>query len=564
MSWTKRITPDRAVLLGAVVAALAYFKDLHYDFILDDVPLILMNEGILSLRNWKTAFVSDIFSETHSIASLPKAIHYRPVYKLWQMLNERLFGSILPWWHLTSMLLHVVVIFLVYQLGVKLLKERWTAALASLLFAVHPIHAESVAYVTASTDLLVAAFTLVSVLAYLRFRQDSASPVYFAVSIFTAVLAMLSKESAVILPWLLVAYEAVRETSPGTERSWKRFLWTLPFFAVVAFYVAVRTLLFGLNSGPGPGGNRLAAFLDIPLVLVVYVRNLFWPARLSFYYPGEWGSQWTVLRGIAAALVIVAVGYLWNHYRERNGVRLQLLWAGILFAPALLSVYAFVREDWVHDRHMYLVSVPVCLVVAAILTDPKWPAKASTVASCAVLAMLLLDLPVQVSRFSDNATIYESAAKVAPRSLLLHSNYGNALWSYGRTEEASREFRIAAELAPQSPTIHEWYGGTLADLDHDSEAMAEFEKALDLSANDVPLRAFTFSRMAQLELKRSELPEAAAHLREAVKLTPENLNYHEMFSEVLSRAGRTTEAQEELRVEASLRQAARAPRASKD
>jgi len=168
-----RIGPERAVLYGAVLAALAYCQDVRYDFILDDVPLILMNETIASWHNWKTVFVTHIASVKSPVVPLAvMAVHYRPVYILWQMLNEQIFGSVLPWWHATSLLLHLGVIFLVYQVGLKLLKERWTAALAALLFAFHPIHVESVSYVTASTDLLVTLFALVAFLAYAQFRED--------------------------------------------------------------------------------------------------------------------------------------------------------------------------------------------------------------------------------------------------------------------------------------------------------------------------------------------------------------------------------------------------------
>ena len=171
MPFKSRMTPDRAVLAGAFLAALAYIQDIRYDFILDDVLLILANGTIASWRNWKTIFVTDIFTvKNPAIPVKLAAIHYRPVYRLWQMLNQQLFGSVLPWWHLTSILLHIAATILVYQLGIKLLKEPWTAALAALLFAFHPIHVESVAYVTASTDLLVTIFSLIAFLAYFRFR----------------------------------------------------------------------------------------------------------------------------------------------------------------------------------------------------------------------------------------------------------------------------------------------------------------------------------------------------------------------------------------------------------
>jgi protein O-mannosyl-transferase len=550
-----RITPDRVVLGGALLAALAYIRDIRYDFILDDIPLILMDETITSWRNWKKVFVTHIFAVRNPTLPLDfAAFLYRPVYKLWQMLNEQLFGSVLPWWHISSLLLHVAVTFLVYQLAIKLLKERWTAALAALLFAFHPIHVESVAYVTASTDLLVALFALISFLAYFRFREEGASPIYFIASVFAAALAMLSKETAMMLPWLVVAYEALREVPPGTQQSWKRFVWTLPFFAVVGAYLAVRTLLFGFNTGQGPGGSRLAAFLDVPLVLVVYLHNLFWPFRLSFFYPAEWSSQWTLLRSVAAVLVMVAVIFLWNRYRDRSGVRLQFLWAAILFAPSVLGVYAFVHEDWVHDRHMYLVSVPVCLIAAACLTDPRLPAKASVIVSSLVLAILLIDTGVQVPRFSDDTTIYASALKVAPRSVLAHGFYAEALWTYGRHEEGLREFKITTELSPQSAAAYERYGAALAEIGRDDEAMAEYAKALHWSTRPTLFRAFLLSEVAEIELKRSEFPEAAGHLREALQIAPQTLNYHALLAQALSQQGRIEEADEEMRLEAGIRQ----------
>jgi protein O-mannosyl-transferase len=554
MSFPSRVTPDRVVLVGAVLAALAYLQDLRYDFILDDIQLIQLNDSITSWRDWKAAFVTDIFSsKSPTIPVEAAAIHYRPIYKLWQVLNQQLFGFAVPWWHLASLLLHFIVIVLVYQVGIKLLKDRWTAALAALLFAFHPIHVESVAYVTASTDILVTLFALISFLAYLRSREGDASPFTFVASVLAAALAMMSKETAVMFPWLLVAYEALRETPPGTKQSWKRYLWTLPYFGVVAGYVAARTLLFGLNAGTGPGGSRMAALLDIPLVLIVYLHNLLWPFRLSFFYPAEWGSQWALLKGAAVLLVMLTAFFLWNRYRDRSGVRLQLLWAAILFVPAVLGVFAFVREDWVHDRHMYLVSVPICLIAAAILTDPMWPTKTSVIVSSLVLAILLADTAIQVPRFSDNVTIYTSALKVAPHNLLAHDFYAAGLWMYGRHEEGLQEFKICTELAPRSATTHGHYGIALAEMGRDDDAKGEFAKALQLSPRPTEFRAYQLSQLAGIELRQSEFSEAAGHLREAVQIAPQSLNYHSALAQALRHQGLTKEADEEMRLEASIR-----------
>jgi tetratricopeptide (TPR) repeat protein len=550
-----RVTPDRTVLVGTVLAALAYLRDVRYDFILDDYPLIQMNESLESWRNWKMAFVSHIFAVKNSTEPVEfGAVHYRPVYKLWHMLNAHMFGKVLPWWHLTSLLLHIGVILLIYQLAIKVSGERWTAALAALLFAFHPIHVESVAYVSASTDLLVTLFALISILAYFRFREEGASRLYFIASVLAAALAMLSKESAIMFPWLLVAYEALRETRPGTTQNWKRFLWTLPYFVVVGAYLAARTLFFGLNGGPGPAGGRFAALVDTPLVLMVYLHNLIWPFQLSFFYPIEWTSHWTFAKGVAAVMVMGAAFFLWQRYRGRSGVRLQLLWAAILFVPAVLGVSVFVREDWVHDRHMYLASVPVCLIAAALLTDPKLPARASIIASSMLLAILLIDTAMEVPRFSDDVTIYASAVKVAPRNVLLHFFYGEGFWRYGRREEALREYKICTELSPKSVTAHERYGHSLFEVGRYGEAEAEYVKALQWSARPTDFRASILSEIAEAELKRAEFPEAADHLREALQIAPQALNTHGMLAEVLRLQGRTEEADKEMRLEAGVQE----------
>jgi hypothetical protein len=555
MPLQSRVNPDRAVLVGALLAALVYLQDIRYDFLLDDYPLILMNESIASWRNWKMAFVNHIFAVKSATVPVDlAALHYRPVYKLWQMLHVQLFGFVLPWWHLSSLLLHFGVVLLVYQLGIKLLKNRWTAALAALLFAFHPIHVESVAYVSASTDLLVTLFALISFLAYFEFREQGAAPLYFIASVLAAALAMMSKETAVMFPWLLVAYEALRGTPPGTRPSWKRYAWTLPFFAVVGVYAAARTLLFGLNTGQGPGGSRVTALLDIPLVLIVYLHNLLWPFRLSFFYPAQWGSQWTLLKGAAVVLVVLAAIFLWNRYRDRPGVRLQLLWAAILFVPAVMGVYAFLPEDWIHDRHMYLVSVPVCLIAAAFLMDPKWPAKASVIVSSIVLAVLLIDTAIQVPRFTDEITIFTSALKVAPHSLLAHGFYGEGLWLYGRHEEGLREFKICIELSPKSSIAYERYGEALEEIGRYDEAGAAYAKALQWSTRATPFRAYLLSEMAGIELKHSEFPEAEDHLREALQIAPQTVNDHAMLAKALREQGRTKEADEEMDLEASVRQ----------
>jgi tetratricopeptide (TPR) repeat protein len=543
-----------------LVTAAVYCRDLQYDFILDDVPLILMNETITSSKNWARLFVSQILpAQGMDIV----AVHYRPIYMLWFMANYRLFGMVLPWWHLTSLLLHLLVTVLTYKVGVKVVREPWTAALAALLFAFHPIHVESVTYLSASTDLLAAAFMLVAFLAYAQFREQRASAWYLMAAVLTAALAMLSKETAAIFPLVLVAYEVLRERPPGPLRWWRQLVWSLPFFGVVAAYNAVRTLLFGRNFGPGPGSDRLSALLDAPAVFLVYLRNLLWPLHLSFFYPADWVSGWTFGKALFAVLVLAAGVFLWKHYRERAGLRLQLLWTAILFLIPVASIFALRKEDWVHDRHMYLTSVPFCLVIAVILTNLKLPRKVSIIASSLLAAMLVAMTAIRVPTFKDDLTVYESALKVAPRNILLRRYYAAALWNSVPQvhepsvlrEQALKEFLVNTELSPESALDQENYATALAQSGRDEEAATGHLKALRLDSGRRPhLRATILYRLAGLDLKLSKLEEAESCLREALAIDPKAVSYHALIAQVLERRGHPQEAREQMKLEGAVKE----------
>jgi len=555
MDLKRWITPDRAVWLGSILALAAYCRDLRYDFILDDEVLILLNGTIDSWHNWKLLFLTDIIDSSHSVIS--SAIHYRPVYMMWLMINSQVFGKITPWWHLTSLLLHLVVTLLVYCLGAAVLKEKWTAALGALFFALHPIHVESVAYISASADLLVACFALVSLLAYHRFRQEDGHFGWLIVSLIASALAMFSKENGLMLPWLVVAYEVFRGSPEDTSLSYRRFFWSVPYFGLAGVYLAVRTFLFGLNLGPGPdvqGISRLAASLKAPLVLLLYLRNFLWPLHLSFYYPVEWTSRWTAVKICAFVLVLVAVWILWKRQRNRPAVRLLLIWTAILFLTPVAGVSIFRNGDWVHDRHMYIASIPFCLLAATLLTHSGITLRGSLFAGSFVSLTLLLLTVRSVPRFEDSNSIYPSALREGPDNWIAHHFYAIALWNQQRHEESLREHRLALQLAPKSPMTHEAYAAALAEVGRDDEAMTEFRSALILLPKQPRFRALILYQLADLEVKNGNYVQAIENLREAVNLDSEAMNYHLSLARALAHEGHAQEAEEEMRKETALRE----------
>lgn len=544
-----RLSPDRAVLVGMVLAALTYCRDLRYDFILDDIPLVLMNETLLSWQNWKAIFVSQIMPfQSYG------AVHYRPIYILWFMLNQKLFGLIVPWWHLSSLLLFLVSIFLVYRLGLLVLKEPWPAAIGTLIFSFHPIHVEPVCYITAASDLLVTIFVLLSFLAYYQFRERSPRIGYLVLSAFAGALAVLSKETGLMLPFLLLAFEATRSSTSSFKESWKGMLWTLPHFALVVAYGLIRAALFGSNFGPGPDGSRLAAVWDVPLVLIAYLHNIIWPFGLSFYYPVEWTNSWNILHVLEFAAVLLALLLLWRYSRERAGIRMQLLWFVILMAPAMAAVFVFSQADWVHDRHMFLPSVSLCLIAGRLLSDSALPGKAAAVCTGVILVILFVATTLGISRFTDEVTIYSSALQVSPNNLLARHFYAWALWNRGNREEGLKELRRNTEIWSNSRDVHEYYASALAQVGRNAEALLEYKKVVELSRRQPSLRAAALYHAAVQEIALGQYEAAEGHLREAIQIDPQALNYHGSLAMVLRQEGKAQEADELLRTELSLKQ----------
>ena len=157
-------------------------------------------------------------------------------------------------------------------------------------------------------------------------------------------------------------------------------------------------------------------------------------------------------------------------------------------------------------------------------------------------------------RFKDNLTVYASALQVAPNNLLVRSDYALALWAFGHHEESLQEFRTATELSPRSAQIHEFYAGELAQSGRDDEAVEEYAKALRWTESPTPFRAFILYEMANLEVKHSQPEQAAGHVREALEIAPQTINYHALLAHALLQEGRMEESNEELRMEAGVRQ----------
>jgi tetratricopeptide (TPR) repeat protein len=205
---------------------------------------------------------------------------------------------------------------------------------------------------------------------------------------------------------------------------------------------------------------------------------------------------------------------------------------------------------------MYLVSVPFCLLAAAVLTDAKLPRQVSVTASMAILAFLLVETGIGVPRFKDENAIYQSTFRVDPQNALAHRYYAFALWNNGDYEKAFSEFRIVEELAPRDAFVFAGHAAALAEVGRNDEAAAEFAEALRYSPDHTPFRAFLLYQLAESEVRQHQPAVGEAHLREALQIAPQTLGYHAMLAQALREEGHAQEADTEMSAEANVRRLA--------
>lgn len=539
------VTPDRLVWLGILLAAAVYSQVLRFDFIYDDLFLILINPNLDQWSNWTRAFTEHVWAFKEPPVA-PR--HYRPVFALWLLVNKQLFGGVAPWWHLASLLLHLLATLLVYRVGARVLQSEWTAAVAAVLFALHPVHIESVAWLSVATDLLTAVFLLAAMLLYLRFREHG-TPWTLAASLGLAAAAILCKETAAVFPAVIFVFESLQEPRAGVLSRVGR---ALPFGAIVLLYLATTRLAIPVPAISASDADGLIILTSVPLVAAGYMKTLAFPFQLSFFYPPETFFRWTP--GLAAGVLMLAfvlLALLW-FARSVPLARLPLAWLVVFSLPPLASIALYTRDNWVHDRHMYLPSVGFCLLLALLLS--KLPRRACGFACVALFGILAAALALQLPRFDNELSLYTHAIRRAPFNLELRLVYAYALTMHGQDDRAVAEYEAITRFAPHSEDAYFNLGMDYEQLGRLPAARAALFRAVMLARPGSNLRTDSLFRLGSVELRLGDLDSAERHLREAIALDSNGWNFHATLAEVLRQKGKAAEAAEEMKREEAARQ----------
>jgi tetratricopeptide (TPR) repeat protein len=529
-------------LLLTVIVFAVYLPSLKSDFVSD--ARLEIDEGfVTSLSNLPT-----LFSPT--VLGLNLMLSDRPGEMFYLMLNSALWGAKPFGYHLDSILLHAANVALLFVLLHRLIaveavgwvagnivKAKWAAAAATLIFALHPMMTESVAEVSFSSNLLVTFFSLVALLVTMAFRPDGskASGVLGAVALVCVVGAVLCKESGIAVAALMIVYWFLyRRTEPKAP-------WLILLGAAVVVTVAVvATILhFGITRQLKQeylGGSFSQVFVVQPQLWVYMLGQLFWPASLSADYVLEDMN----LPSPAAAffiLIVVILLQAWLARKSRMGaLGVAMWWIGLSTVSNLVPLYCVLA-----DRFYYMPLAGLAMQLTALLLmtlRTKWGYEAAM--ACSVIALMpLTALTVQRQAvFANDLALGADTLQKSPHSTLMQNSMALAYFRQGQLDEAMEHYQRALEIEPTNSCALISMGMIHLRQGNPEDAIALFRKALEIDPEDDDAHCSLGIALC----RTGHIDEGIDQLSQAVGIDPTNITARASLGMAFAQQGRIDEA----------------------
>ena len=476
-------------LLLVVATFLVYASTLRFEFVYDDQNQVLGNPLIRSWHNLPLIFKSDVW---RFVNPAQVGNYWRPLFVVWLLLNQSLFGLHPLGFHLTTVLVHVAATYCCYRLVLRVAGDTTLALVAAALFAVHAAHVETVAWVSGVTDSLMTVFFLGALLCFLRGWENQGWG-WHAASGALFGCALMAKETAIVLPAVVLGY--VLCFGP---RRWRAVAGPMTIYAVIAaaYWVARKSALEGITHSP----VKITAsqlLMTWPELAWFYIKHLLWPVRLSVFYDlspvmkPTLQNFWLPLVGVLLAIGAFA---MWAYRTNGRLLAFATMLLVLPLAPAFVFP-ALVPNDFAHDRYLYLPCLGFAIMVGVaieqirakgwtILKAPAWKP-----AAIVVFVFAVLNTMSQSEFWASNLLLFARAAKVAPARLEGFVRLGQALLARGDKAEADYVFQEVLQRDPRNWTALYNVGLMRLFAGDYQQAEGYLARAAEVSPADVSTRA---------------------------------------------------------------------------
>jgi tetratricopeptide (TPR) repeat protein len=554
-----------ALFLGTFAA---YYQVRSFEFVEYDDPDYSLNPHV---RNGITADAL-----RWAITSREDS-NWFPVTRISHLIDAQLFGSESGWHHLTNVLLHSVAALLLFAILLYSTGAVWRSALVALLFGVHPLHVESVAWVAERKDVLCALFWFLTLLVYLRYAKRPTWDRYLVV-ILVFSLGLMSKPMMVTLPFVLLLFDfwPLRRVT----LHWHRALWEkVPLVALSAAASAIA--YFAQRSTGALSMIRVSIGMRVENALVsyvAYIAKMFWPSGLAVLYP--YPSSIPIWQTACAGLIVAGITAL-VLVKAHTLPYLTLGW--FWYLGTLVPVIGLVQVGFQShaDRYTYIPLVGLFVMLSWGAGDivSRWPRAQPTVVYAIAIgcALALVDTEIQLRYWRNSEALYARATAVTDGNYTMHYALGAVLAQKpGRVPEAIAEYRAALStkpdyweardnlatllsntpdglteaieqykaalnIKPDSAELHNNFGTALAkDPARRLDAVAQYEEAIRLKADFIEAHSGLADTLARIP---GRLPEAAAQYETVLRLKPDSIAAHYNLGVIYSNMpGRTPDA----------------------
>jgi Tfp pilus assembly protein PilF len=521
-------------LLLAVAVLAVYGQVLHFDFVTyDDPDYVSANPQVQAGLTW--AGIAWAFRSSF-------AGNWFPLTWLSHMLDCTLFGLDSGWHHFTNVWIHALSALLWFAVLKRLTGARWRSALVAFLFALHPLHVESVAWVAERKDVLSGLFWVLTLWSYTAYTVRP-GPVRYGLTLFLFCLGLMAKPMLVTLPLVLLLLDR------WPLRRGTKILEKVPFFAA-SIAVSVVTVLVHKEVGATASFSLIPAAVRFENSLVSYAAyflQTLWPADLAVFYPYPLGSLVVpaVIAGIAlAAVTVLAI----RDFPRRPYLAIGWLWYLITLLPVigLIQVGAQARAD----RYTYIpmIGLAIALVWGISEALERWP-RIQMALAAAVCLMCFTLTSLQVQYWRDSISLYQHAIDATPGNYVARFNLASVLEKRGDLAGATAQIRETVRIRPRFALAHAELGQLFARQGRPEEALPELQTATSLR----PDLADVHIRLGSVLGTLGRNDEAAAEFSEGIRLQPENADAHYNFGIALAQQGRLQDAAREFRATVNLR-----------
>ena len=531
------------VCLFLIVATLAvYWQVRNHDFVnYDDNHYVTDNRHVRSGLTWEGTIWA--FTATH-------AGNWHPLTWLSHMLDCQIYGLNPGGHHVTGLLFHLMNTLLLFVVLKQMTGALWRAAFVSALFALHPLHVESVAWVAERKDVVSAFFWLITMWAYVRYVKSPVFSRYLLVLIFFA-LGLMAKPMVVTLPFVLLLMDywplgrlQLNSLSNlwGEKAGVRGALWEkVPLFAIAAVS-SVITLVAQQSGGAIASMHHLP--IDVRMVnalvsYVSYIGKMIWPLKLAIFYPHP--GMLPIWQAAGAGLLLVCISI----FVIRAGRRAPYLAVGWLwYLGTLVPVIGFVQvgAQSMADRYTYLPLIGLFIMIAWGVADlaARWRYRSPAlfVSTGVVLLAFMICTWLQAGHWKNSITLYEHTLDVSADNHLAHNNLGSALVEQGNLKDAIVHYSEAVRIQSEYLDAHFNLGVVLMRTGRLKEAMVHYFEAVRIK----PDHAVAHYNLGWVLAEQGNFKQAISHYSRAVQIKPDYIDAHNNLGAALLRRKRFREA----------------------